>query len=98
MSHVEVVIVPGWNGSGPAHWQTIWEQNHPDTFVSPIGIGEACTAQIGSAPWTGRLPRYSGAWCWWRTAWAVWPLPSGLRCVPIAPDGCMAPCWSHRPT
>jgi hypothetical protein len=25
-----VVIVPGWHGSGPAHWQTIWEQNHPE--------------------------------------------------------------------
>jgi uncharacterized protein len=22
------LIVPGWNGSGPGHWQTIWEQRH----------------------------------------------------------------------
>ena len=25
------LIVPGWNGSGPGHWQTIWEQRH-DNF------------------------------------------------------------------
>jgi hypothetical protein len=23
-------MVPGWNGSGPTHWQTIWEWNHPE--------------------------------------------------------------------
>jgi uncharacterized protein len=25
------LTVPGWNGSGPGHWQTIWEQRH-DNF------------------------------------------------------------------
>jgi predicted alpha/beta hydrolase family esterase len=25
-----VLIVPGWNGSGPSHWQTIWEREHPE--------------------------------------------------------------------
>src|SRR5208283_378907 len=30
MSRNNVLIVPGWSGSGPAHWQTIWEQNHPE--------------------------------------------------------------------
>jgi predicted alpha/beta hydrolase family esterase len=25
-----VLIVPGWAGSGPAHWQTIWEREHPE--------------------------------------------------------------------
>ncbi len=24
-----VLVVPGWNGSGPTHWQTIWEEQHP---------------------------------------------------------------------
>ena len=23
-----VLVVPGWNGSGEGHWQTIWEQQH----------------------------------------------------------------------
>lgn len=25
-----VLIVPGWGNSGPKHWQTLWEQAHPD--------------------------------------------------------------------
>lgn len=25
-----VLIVPGYSGSGPEHWQTLWEQAHPD--------------------------------------------------------------------
>ncbi len=24
-----VLIVPGWNGSGAGHWQTLWEQKYP---------------------------------------------------------------------
>ena len=26
----KVLIVPGWMGSGPQHWQTYWEQRHPE--------------------------------------------------------------------
>ena len=25
-----VLIVPGWNGSGPDHWQSEWQSRHPD--------------------------------------------------------------------
>jgi predicted alpha/beta hydrolase family esterase len=25
-----VLIVPGWNGSGPDHWQSHWQQRHPE--------------------------------------------------------------------
>ena len=24
-----VLIIPGWNGSGAEHWQTLWEQKYP---------------------------------------------------------------------
>jgi predicted alpha/beta hydrolase family esterase len=24
------VLVPGWHGSGPGHWQAIWRSEHPD--------------------------------------------------------------------
>jgi predicted alpha/beta hydrolase family esterase len=24
-----VLVLPGWNGSGPDHWQTIWERKYP---------------------------------------------------------------------
>jgi predicted alpha/beta hydrolase family esterase len=30
METATFLTVPGWNGSGPAHWQTIWEQRHPN--------------------------------------------------------------------
>jgi predicted alpha/beta hydrolase family esterase len=25
-----IVTVPGWSGSGPDHWQSIWEREHPE--------------------------------------------------------------------
>lgn len=25
-----VLVLPGYGGSGPAHWQTLWEQAHPN--------------------------------------------------------------------
>ncbi|MGD0299945.1 MAG: alpha/beta hydrolase [Bryobacteraceae bacterium] len=28
METATFLIVPGWNGSGPGHWQTVWEQRH----------------------------------------------------------------------
>jgi uncharacterized protein len=31
MDQATYLIVPGWNGSGPGHWQTVWEQRH-DNF------------------------------------------------------------------
>jgi predicted alpha/beta hydrolase family esterase len=28
MKPQNVLILPGWEGSGPRHWQTLWEQRH----------------------------------------------------------------------
>ena len=28
MKPTNVLILPGWEGSGPRHWQTLWEQRH----------------------------------------------------------------------
>lgn len=33
-----VLTVPGLNGSGPAHWQTLWEQTRPDTVRVDLGM------------------------------------------------------------
>lgn len=33
-----VLTVPGLNGSGPAHWQTLWEQTRPDTTRVDLGM------------------------------------------------------------
>ena len=26
---MKVLIIPGYGGSGPEHWQSLWEENHP---------------------------------------------------------------------
>ena len=28
-----VLLLPGWQGSGPRHWQSLWEQHHGDQRV-----------------------------------------------------------------
>lgn len=33
-----VLTVPGLNGSGPSHWQTLWEQSRPDTTRIELGM------------------------------------------------------------
>lgn len=33
-----VLTVPGLGGSGPSHWQTLWEQSRPDTHRVELGM------------------------------------------------------------
>ena len=33
-----VLTVPGLGGSGPSHWQTLWEQSRPDTTRVELGM------------------------------------------------------------
>lgn len=33
-----VLTVPGLHGSGPSHWQTLWEQSRPDTMRIELGM------------------------------------------------------------
>ncbi len=33
MKPANVLVLPGWQGSGPQHWQTLWEQRHGYTRV-----------------------------------------------------------------
>ncbi|WP_437286614.1 alpha/beta hydrolase [Sorangium sp. So ce406] len=55
------LIVPGYTGSGPRHWQTLWEQklaparraempdwDHPDRRVGPSGH---INTDAGFGPW-----------------------------------------------
>ena len=28
MTPSNILMLPGWHGSGPAHWQTLWERSH----------------------------------------------------------------------
>lgn len=36
--HPTVLTVPGLGGSGPAHWQTLWERERPDTVRVELGM------------------------------------------------------------
>jgi Serine hydrolase len=29
LADASVLVIPGWNGSGAGHWQTLWEQKYP---------------------------------------------------------------------
>lgn len=33
-----ILTVPGLGGSGPSHWQTLWEQSRPDTSRVELGM------------------------------------------------------------
>ena len=33
-----ILTVPGLGGSGPSHWQTLWEQSRPDTVRVELGM------------------------------------------------------------
>ena len=30
LSQANVLVIPGWNGSGAGHWQTLWEEQYPN--------------------------------------------------------------------
>ncbi len=36
--HPTVLTVPGLGGSGPAHWQSLWERDRPDTARVELGM------------------------------------------------------------
>ncbi len=46
-----IITVPGLGGSGPAHWQTLWEQARPDTVRAELGMWDAPHRNS----WVGRL-------------------------------------------
>ncbi len=52
-ANVSIIIVPGWRGSGPGHWQSLWAERLPqarrveqDDWVTPT-----------RAAWVGQLER-----------------------------------------
>ena len=36
-----ILTVPGLGGSGPSHWQTLWEQSRPDTTRVELGMWDS---------------------------------------------------------
>jgi predicted alpha/beta hydrolase family esterase len=48
---VDILIVPGWLGSGPDHWQSRWERNLP----SARRIDQADWSTPDKAAWVGNI-------------------------------------------
>lgn len=46
-----IITLPGLGGSGPAHWQTLWERARPDTVRAELGTWDAPHRNS----WVGRL-------------------------------------------
>ncbi len=56
-----VLTVPGLGSSGPAHWQTLWEQSRPDTHRVELGMWDkphrnAWVTRLDQAIRTARAP------------------------------------------
>lgn len=83
-----ILTVPGLNGSGPGHWQTLWEQARPDTSRVELGMWatphrNAWVTKLDRAIATARAPVILAAHslgclavAWWA---ALSPQPYGSR-------------------
>jgi predicted alpha/beta hydrolase family esterase len=67
-----ILILPGWQNSGPDHWQSRWERVHGYQRVEQHDWMRPLRGDwIGAAGRGSFWPRQRPAWCWWRTAWAA---------------------------
>lgn len=70
-----ILTVPGLNGSGPSHWQTLWEQSRPDT--TRVELGMWATPHRNS--WVTKLDQ---AIC--QARWPVVLAAHSLGCLAVA--------------
>jgi hypothetical protein len=92
-----VLTVPGLNGSGPSHWQTLWEKSRPDTARIELGMWSqprrnAWVTKIDQAIRTAKAPVILAghslgciAIAWWAELsgqpWG-WPVAGALLVAP----------------
>ena len=74
-------MLPGWEGSGPRHWQTLWEQRHHYRRVEQHDWSRPLRGD-----WLARLEDVvlscEEPAVWSRTAWAASLPPRGPRIPP----------------
>jgi uncharacterized protein len=99
-----VLTVPGLNGSGPSHWQTLWEQSRPDTSRIELGMWSqprrnAWVTKIDQAVRTAQAPIVLAAHSLGCIAVAWWAALSGQPWgLPVAGALLVAPAdLSRRP-
>ena len=70
-----VLTVPGLGGSGPAHWQSIWERERRNTVRAELGLWDAPLRNV----WVSRLDAAIG-----RAPWPVVLAAHSLGCIAVA--------------
>lgn len=70
-----VLVLPGWNGSGPTHWQTVWERKYP----AIRRVEQRSWAQPQLEDWTAGLSAYV-----YSAAQPVVLVAHSLACVAVA--------------
>lgn len=96
-----VLTLPGLGGSGPAHWQTLWEKSRPDTSRIDLGMWDrphrnAWVTKIDQAVSTARAPVILVAHslgclavAWWASMSPQpygWPVAGALLVAPADVD------------
>lgn len=98
-----ILTVPGLGGSGPAHWQTLWEASRPDTHRIDLGMWDnphrnAWVTKIDQAVRAARAPVIFAAHSLGCLAVSWWaemsPQPYGW---PVAGALLVAPADADRP-
>lgn len=96
-----ILTIPGLGGSGPAHWQTLWEKSRPDTSRIDLGMWDrphrnAWVTKIDQAISTARAPVIIVAHslgciatAWWASLSPQpygWPVAGALLVAPADVD------------
>ena len=81
------LMVPGWNGSGPAHWQSLWERRRPEYRR----VEQREWADVRRDEWVETLDRAVEA-----TAGGIVIVAHSLGCVAVAEWALGNPCAAAR--
>lgn len=101
-----ILTVPGLGGSGPSHWQTLWEQSRPDTHRVELGMWDtphrnAWVTKLDQAIRQAQAPVVLAAHslgclavAWWAELAGQpfgWPVAGALLVAPADVDRSSAP-------
>lgn len=101
-----ILTVPGLGGSGPSHWQTLWEQSRPDTHRVELGMWDtphrnAWVTKLDQAIRQAQAPVVLAAHslgclavAWWAELAGQpfgWPVAGALLVAPADVDRSTAP-------
>jgi predicted alpha/beta hydrolase family esterase len=75
LAETSVLVVPGWNGSGVGHWQTVWEQKYPHFRR----VEQSNWARPSRADWIGQIDAHLD-----RVEWRTFLVAHSLGCLAVA--------------